>query len=119
MRQRQGAEPSASMASAAVLQSWLGADGKEVVQPTLIELTSIGMSSIGNELVLSKNLKIFKISKVLRMGLPRVESLSGLIVDFFCLSRIPQLPNLSFYHFWFSSVVSFLIKNPEANVELY
>ena len=41
--------------------------------------------------LLSKNLKIFKISKVLRMGLPIVENLSGLSGNIFSLSRIPQL----------------------------
>ena len=40
--------------------------------------------------LLSKNLKIFKISKVLRMGLPIVENLSGLSGNMFYLSRIPQ-----------------------------
>ena len=41
--------------------------------------------------LLSKNLRIFKISKVLRMGLPIVENLSGLRGNIFSLSRIPQL----------------------------
>ena len=38
-----------------------------------------------------KNLKLFKISKVLRMGLPVMENLSGLSGNIFNLSRIPQL----------------------------
>ena len=38
-----------------------------------------------------KNLNIFKISKVLRMGLPIVGNLSGLSGNIFNLSRIPQL----------------------------
>ena len=41
--------------------------------------------------LLSKNLKILKISKVLRMGLPIVENLNGLSGNIFSLSRIPQL----------------------------
>ena len=41
--------------------------------------------------LLSKNQKIFKISKVLRMGLPIVENLSGLSGNVYSLSRIPQL----------------------------
>ena len=41
--------------------------------------------------LLSKNLKISKISKVLGMGLPIVENLSGLGGKIFSLSRIPQL----------------------------
>ena len=41
--------------------------------------------------LLSKNLKMFKISKVLRMGLPIVENLSGLQESIFSLSRRPQL----------------------------
>ena len=41
--------------------------------------------------LLSKNLKISKISKVLRMGLPIVENLRGLSGNVFSLSRIPQL----------------------------
>ena len=35
--------------------------------------------------------EMFKISKVLRMGLPIVENLSGLSGNIFSLSRIPQL----------------------------
>ena len=41
--------------------------------------------------LLSKNLKIFKISKVLRMGLPIVENLSGPCAIIFSLFKIPQL----------------------------
>ena len=41
--------------------------------------------------LLSKNLKMFKISKVLRMGLPIMENLSGLSGNVFNLTRIPQL----------------------------
>ena len=41
--------------------------------------------------LLSKNQKMFKVSKVLRMGLPIVENLSGLSGNIFSLSRIPQL----------------------------
>ena len=41
--------------------------------------------------LLSKNLKILKISKVLRMGLPIAENLCGLGGNIFNLSRIPQL----------------------------
>ena len=41
--------------------------------------------------LLSKNQKMFEISKVLRMGLPILENLSGLSGNIFSLSRIPQL----------------------------
>ena len=56
--------------------------------------------------LLSKNLKILKISKVLRMDLPIVESLSGPSGNIFSLSRIPQL------HFY-------LKNNKKKLVELY
>ena len=41
--------------------------------------------------LLSKSRKIFKVSKILRMGLPIVENLSGLSGNIFSLSRIAQL----------------------------
>ena len=41
--------------------------------------------------LLSKNLKMFKISKVLRMGLPIVENLSGLSGNILNLFNNPQL----------------------------
>ena len=62
-----------------------------VVRLALAVAVAVALAVALVRALLSKNLKKFKISKDLRMGLPIVENLSGLSGSIFSLSRIPQL----------------------------